>query len=392
MYWHASGYWAKTIRTRTEYFGDRGSVSDGPEFDAKAKSDFEANFLALKSGLPRVSLIRGGDMLVEEVVADFLISRQKLLELEEIRVRTFREYKRVGKIVADAFRGVGFESITHAHLMKLRDEYGTGRSPKTLGNMVRSARIIFNYGRKILGLDFCGFGEFTEPTKKTMRKNRNQKKREHGLKMFEREQLLAVLDSELTRPQLRAMVLLGVNAAYGNSDCSELERSQLKENAAGETWLDVERGKTEIDRRCLLWPETVAAIKAVEPIRPKAEDPKHRDRVFLTITGKPWVRDETSNTDQIATEFAKLLTAIELDGKPLKRPGLSFYALRHTTQTIGDRTRDRTALDVILGHADSSMAAVYNERIDDDRLAAVSHYIRKWLFQKYVEGDRCPEC
>ncbi len=71
----------------------------------------------------------------------------------------------------------------------------------------------------------------------------------------------------------------------------------------------------------------------------------------------------------------------------MNRPGLSFYALRHTVETIGDRVRDKNALNMILGHVDNSMAAVYRERLDDDRLIAVTDYIRKWLWSR-----PCPNC
>jgi integrase len=59
---------------------------------------------------------------------------------------------------------------------------------------------------------------------------------------------------------------------------------------------------------------------------------------------------------------------------------LSFYALRHTFETIAGGSRDQVAVDAVMGHADYSMAGEYRERIEDDRLEAVAAHVRKWLF------------
>jgi integrase len=64
------------------------------------------------------------------------------------------------------------------------------------------------------------------------------------------------------------------------------------------------------------------------------------------------------------------------------RPGLTFYALRHTFQTVAEGARDLVAVQAIMGHAPSSsdMSAVYRERVDDDRLRAVVDHVRRWLW------------
>jgi integrase len=64
----------------------------------------------------------------------------------------------------------------------------------------------------------------------------------------------------------------------------------------------------------------------------------------------------------------------------LHRPGLGFYALRHTFKTIGGDSRDQVAVDHIMGHRRNDMASAYRERIDDARLVAVTEHVRKWLF------------
>jgi integrase len=66
----------------------------------------------------------------------------------------------------------------------------------------------------------------------------------------------------------------------------------------------------------------------------------------------------------------------------LKRPTLSFYALRHTFETIAGESRDQVAVDAIMGHVDQSMAAAYRERISNDRLTHVANTVRSWLFSQ----------
>ncbi len=73
--------------------------------------------------------------------------------------------------------------------------------------------------------------------------------------------------------------------------------------------------------------------------------------------------------------MAKLLAELGI-----KRPGLGFYALRQTFETVAGESRDQVAVDHIMGHARDDMASVYRERISDDRLTAVAEHVRGWLF------------
>jgi hypothetical protein len=73
------------------------------------------------------------------------------------------------------------------------------------------------------------------------------------------------------------------------------------------------------------------------------------------------------------------------------RPGLSFYALRHTFETIGGDTRDQVAVDFIMGHSRGDMASDYRERISDGRLKAVTDHVRAWLYpppEAKPEGEK----
>ena len=45
---------------------------------------------------------------------------------------------------------------------------------------------------------------------------------------------------------------------------------------------------------------------------------------------------------------------------------------------------DQPAVEVVMGHtpASNDMAAVYRQRVNDERLEAVADHVRKWLFPR----------
>jgi integrase len=207
--------------------------------------------------------------------------------------------------------------------------------------------------------------------------------------MFEADELRMLIDGkpivgatgpDLVRPDvaLRAMILLGVNLGFGNTDCAELTYTGLNLDTG---WLDFPRVKTGIARRCPLWPETVAAIRAATTARPKPKDFADCGRVFLSERGTAVVIQTAKGhkKDLVGVRFTNLLKALGLH-----RERLGFYTLRHVFETIGGSAKDQVAVDCIMGHSDPSMASAYRERIEDDRLRAVVNHVRAWLWPDRV--------
>jgi len=192
--------------------------------------------------------------------------------------------------------------------------------------------------------------------------------------------------------QLRAMILLGINCGYGNNDCGTLPLSILDLEGG---WIAYPRPKTGIKRRCPLWSETIEALREVIENRPSPKDESDADLVFITKYRQSWAKE--TSTNPISAETRKLLQAIDADAEKeaeenktdpaakLYRKGRTFYALRHTFETIGGESRDQVATNHIMGHSDPSMAAVYRERISDDRLRDVVGHVHQWLFGAAVE-------
>jgi integrase len=206
---------------------------------------------------------------------------------------------------------------------------------------------------------------FKRPSKKTLRIDRAKK----GARLFTREEIHQLLGA--AGVQMKAMILLGINCGFGNADCGSLPLTAVDlENGI----IDFPRPKTGIPRRCILWPETVAAIKEALAHRPEPKKPEHAGLMFITKYGQPWAKLSTDNT--LAKEMGKLLRDLHING----RQGLGFYTLRHTFRTVADEVKDQPACDFCMGHECPHMSSVYRETISDERLRAVTDHVRGWLF------------
>lgn len=186
---------------------------------------------------------------------------------------------------------------------------------------------------------------------------------------------------------LKAMILLGINCGFGNTDAANLRLKHLDLKGG---WCNFPRPKTGIFRRCPLWPETVEPIKAALAARPAPQDKADADLVFLAPSGQRWVstRGYAADLDVTGTEslhVSRVDRVTSAVGQLCSKLGLAcrghtFYALRHSFETIGGESRDQVAVDAIMGHSRDDMASVYRERVSDDRLRAVTEHVRQWLW------------
>jgi len=174
--------------------------------------------------------------------------------------------------------------------------------------------------------------------------------------------------------QFRPLLLLGLNAGIGGSDIAAMTIDMVPKTS-GEQWLDLPRRKTGNNRRFLLWPETVEAIRSYAKWRPRAAKAPDAKTLFLTKTGSPWIQVTTKDhKDSIGQTFARLRSAGGLSGG-------TFYDLRRQFQTVAAETLDFPAVQFVMGHAPSQrdMSARYTLKIDDDRIRNVCQHVRQWL-------------
>jgi integrase len=386
---HATKRWAKKIRGRTCYFGPWSDWQGALNKYQEQKDD-------LYAGRKPRGTVEG--LTLRDLCNQFLTAKRHLFDTRELSARTFNEYHAVCERLIESLGGYRLvEDLGPDDFLRLRASLAKGVGPVTLANLIQRARVVFKWAssncksadRKPVTV---WYGDaFRRPEKKVLRRARNQ----NGARMFEADEIRKLLKAA-TQP-LKAMIFLGINCGFGNNDCGRLPISALDLDGG---WVSFPRPKTEIPRRCPLWPETVKAIREALSTRPAPKDEDAAGLVFVTKYGVSWSKEPpiktkkedvsegdetkrqrkpwTSVDNPIAKEMAKLLQELGA-----QRSGRGFYALRHSFETIGGESRDQVAVDAIMGHAPKSddMSAVYRERISDDRLKTVTNHVHDWLFR-----------
>jgi integrase len=187
--------------------------------------------------------------------------------------------------------------------------------------------------------------------------------------LFEPSEVHALLEHSDTN--LKAMLLLGLNAALGPHD---LALVPIKAIDLDSGWLDYARHKTGIARRIALWPETVQAIREVSARRREPKDKADGGLLFIHARLRASYVHK-GRTNRVNDQFRKTAKAAGVVGR-------SFYDLRRTFQTVGEESGDLVAVQSIMGHvaATNDMSAVYRQRVSDERLRAVTDHVRNWLY------------
>src|SRR5258706_3781778 len=69
--------------------------------------------------------------------------------------------------------------------------------------------------------------------------------------------------------------------------------------------------------------------------------------------------------------------------KELKLEGVHFYRLRHTFKTLAKKSRDKEAIDGMMGHKDRSVGKIYDqEAIAWSRIKRVARVVYRGLWPK----------
>src|SRR5262249_45388445 len=186
----------------------------------------------------------------------FLSSKKALLATGELTIRTFHDYKLTCKTLVEVFGwSQRVDALTPEDFERLRTHLAKTRGAVALGNEINKTKIILKYAadNRLIPLAIAYGQSFRRPSRKALRLERIKR----GPKFFEAAEIKRML-AKASVP-LKALILLGVNGAFGQSDLGQLKRSAINLETG---WLSYARPKTGIERRCWLWPETREAIKA----------------------------------------------------------------------------------------------------------------------------------
>jgi integrase len=355
---HPAGYWCKKINGRLYYFG---RIADGP--DAALAKYLEQRDALHAGKAPRPD---PAALAVKDVANLFLNARKEAVAAGELSPRTWADYRAImSMMVAGLGKTTPVSALDPADFAALKNKLAKKNGPPRMSTIVQVIRCAFKHAYEAGRLDHpMRFGpQFKRTSAKTLRLHRARQ----GLKLFTADEVRRLLDAA-TQP-LRAMIYLGINAGYGNTDCGTLPLSAVDLDAG---IIDFARPKTGIPRRCALWPETVAALREALACRPTSKRAEDAALVFITKFGQSWSKLE--NAGPLTQAMRKLMNRLGINGHR------NFYTLRHTFRTVADEARDQPAADYIMGHEVAHMSSVYRERISDDRLRAVADHVRTWLW------------
>lgn len=342
-----NGQWAKKYKGRTYYFGV-----------------WEDQDAALESWRERWPVIvRGGDASrvalpidsarLKPALQDYLAARKADYNTGDLRWPSYRTYRNTCAAILRVIDGNRtILSLRPADFQRLLDDMAH-RSPVARQDYVVKVKTIFRWIQDHYGISVAYGPSFRGPPAKAIRKQRNNRDAKL-LTPAEIHKLLKVASDEA-----KAMILLGINGGFGNSDLSELPaRAVDLDNAI----IDYHRHKTEARRVVPLWPETVAAIRAVYVDR---DGPLILDRF-----GKHMVRRGVNGICRVMEDLR--------DASEVKA---TFYCFRYAFATVASEIPDDHARALIMGHVIDGVSENYILRFPVSRLVGITDHVRAWLYK-----------
>jgi integrase len=340
-----NGQWMKKHKGRPHYFG----VWADP---GAALMRWREQWPMIVAGhQPKASLARHAAF--GEALCAFLDSKHKEYERGDLAWPSFRDYRTLAKrLLASIPRSRPVAALgPHDFARVLAD--ASGLSATTRASLVYKTGAIVKWVNAQCGVTIEVGEGFQAPPRRAIRRQLNQSR---GGKALEPNSIHRML--QVASPQMRAIMLLGINGGYGNADIAKIESSHV--NLDGNL-IDYYRGKTEAKRIVPLWTETADAIREVF---------KPRQRLlFVGKTGRPLT---SRGTHDICRVMAEVRTASGVTA--------TFYQFRYTFATVAAEVGDDHAMKLIMGHTIDGMSEGYIQRFPRERIERVVQHVHDWLY------------
>ena len=376
LFAHQSKQWAKKIKGRMWYFG----VWDYPAAALEKYNDEVHEIQAGRDPRRTKAHVRSDQLSVYDMCNLFLARQQDRVKSGEVSNRHFTDCFNSCKLITDHFGTFQSASALRvADFQSFRATFPASWGPTKTTNEISRMRSCFKWAADselIPGLPNFG-PDFRKSTATVGRRDQQQRQAVRGGRLdFQSDELQRLLKA--STGWLHACILLGINGGMGNADCGRLSTAFLDLKSG---WYDLPRHKTGVPRRFQLWPETIAAIETAMSQRPIAKKDTDDKLCFLTKQGKPvwWESIQPNGVSHFRDSVTRAFTVL-CATCGVARSQRGFYSLRRTFETVAGGSKDQVAVDVVMGHSDHSMAAVYRQGIEDQRLIDVGQHVHAWLF------------
>lgn len=366
----SNGSWRKRWNNRAYFFG---SWKTGTQEEALKR--WRDEWPNIVRGIPiasgSVAGLTGGYISWSNLVTAYATTKREEYDSGIIREVTLKKIlsrcKTMGKLGSEVWKvDADVDELNpndfRALDLAIRKKY---RSPSSAESYIRHVRAVLRWGfdsgllkhAARLGNTLRG------PSKTDKRTWERTQQSVRGEKFIDRDELLLRIDH--ASKWFRLVLLLGINAGFGPTDCRDLRKSDIGKDGL----IDYTRHKTGVVRIVQLWPETTRAIELVHA---------PGEMVVCTRTGEPW-KDGFSSA-----MWKKQTTALnkDRDDDSKLRTQTRPYWLRHTMLSVcPDEHRDGSrylagqevgdALHEIYVHDKARMI---------EKAKAASAYVRSWLY------------
>lgn len=385
---HHSGYWAAKIGGRTVYLARWETPL--PEVEEAYRKKKEVAEAEIRGDAAATVKSTGYELTFKDVGNLYLDARAKDIDRGKLSAISWAGYKRaldwavdrIGSRAISSLRPYDFSAVDE----QLMEAYGA----KQHGHVVSLVRMALQWGYDNDYIErIPRYGtSFQFPGRGQHRLERAEK----PVKLFTATQLRDLVRK--ATPSMKAMLLLGINCGYLQSDLAELpiqfdgdSGNPNRVHLGRGPYIRFDRPKTGVRRKCTLWPETVKALAKVIGDRTEG-------LVFMTRKRQPLV-----HVHRVYDAQGRLLKATNCDavGKPFRElcqavgcytEGIGLSSFRSTLETQAWHLQDlsvahQAAIHWIMGHTlggpdTPKMADTYLQDIAPDMLRLVTDKIREW--------------